>query len=292
MQSEGPKLDPVKARQSPSRSDPEVAIPSLRQRVNRVLRQTVLGLPRPNYPIVRCTRRVQTPTRRSQREYKKKTPNQESCAALPVFRTRSHTAYHLHFQWHLTRLKDDQSTFPEAVAANCPHVASVDVRQQNLAVLRPKECHSAAVSGKILFEVTRAASLGICLAQQIHDMGPTSRLLASLLLVSLTACGCVSKKSRQGVENRWRGENAPVFKQGQTTEHDVLTALGPPSQLINLGNQTVFYYLQEQKQARSLILILYNQTREKISYDRAIFFFDQQGRLTHFARSDEQNPAK
>jgi outer membrane protein assembly factor BamE (lipoprotein component of BamABCDE complex) len=94
------------------------------------------------------------------------------------------------------------------------------------------------------------------------------------------------------VENRWQGETAPVFKQGQSTEHDVLVALGPPSQLINLGNQTVFYYMQEQKKTRSAILILYNQTREKITYDRAIFFFDQQGRLTDFAKSDEQFPSK
>ena len=112
---------------------------------------------------------------------------------------------------------------------------------------------------------------------------------ALLVLVALLS-GCVSKNARQGVENRWREKSAPVFKQGETTEHEVLSALGPPSQLINLGNQTVFYYLQEQKQTRSLILILYNQTREKITYDRAIFFFDQQGHLTDFATSDEKSP--
>jgi hypothetical protein len=111
-----------------------------------------------------------------------------------------------------------------------------------------------------------------------------------VLMAVLTAAGCVSKNSQQGVENRWRGENVPVFKIGETTEHAVLQALGPPSQLINLGNQTVFYYLQEQKRTRSLILIIYNQTGEKITYDRAIFFFDTQGRLSEFATSDEKIP--
>jgi hypothetical protein len=120
-----------------------------------------------------------------------------------------------------------------------------------------------------------------------------AQLFFCLLLVPpILFAGCVSKNSRQGVENRWRAGTAPVFKQGETTEHDVLAALGPPSQLINLGNQTVLYYLQEQKQTRSLILILYNQTRENITYDRAIFFFDQQGRLTDFAMSDEKDKAK
>jgi hypothetical protein len=106
------------------------------------------------------------------------------------------------------------------------------------------------------------------------------------LLMWTASSGCVSKNARQGVESRWRSVPAPVFKQGETTQHDVLVALGPPSQLINLGDRTVYYYLQEQKKVRSAILILYNQTREEITYDRAIFFFDQQGHLTDFSISD------
>ncbi len=119
---------------------------------------------------------------------------------------------------------------------------------------------------------------------------PVGSTLAFVFALVLFVAGCVSKNSQQGVENRWRGENVQVFKTGETTEHDVLTALGPPSQLINLGNRTVLYYLQEQKKTRSAILIIYNQTREKITYDRAIFFFDQQGKLTDFSTSDEQTP--
>jgi hypothetical protein len=121
-----------------------------------------------------------------------------------------------------------------------------------------------------------------------RGMGPALRFTCLVLGSLIAVGGCVSKNAQQGVETQWRGEKAPVFKQGETTEHDVLAALGPPSQLINLGNKTVFYYLQEQKRTRSLILILYNQTREKISYDRAIFFFDTQGRLTDFSTSNEQ----
>ena len=124
---------------------------------------------------------------------------------------------------------------------------------------------------------------------------PLRRLLTVFLLASFVVCvvcflGCVSKDARQGVENRWRTETVPTFKEGETTQHDVLAALGPPSQLIKVGNRTVFYYLQEQKKVRSLILILYNQTRENITYDRAIFFFDEQGHLTDFATSAEKVP--
>jgi len=109
----------------------------------------------------------------------------------------------------------------------------------------------------------------------------------SLLLIT---AGCISKSSTQGVENLWRAEPAPVFERGKTTEHDVLSALGPPSQVITSGSRTVFYYLLESKRSRGAILIIYNQTVERITYDRAIFFFDAQGRLADFATSNEKVP--
>jgi outer membrane protein assembly factor BamE (lipoprotein component of BamABCDE complex) len=111
-----------------------------------------------------------------------------------------------------------------------------------------------------------------------------------LLSVLVLTAGCISKSSTQGVENLWRAEPAPVFERGKTTEHDVLSALGPPSQVINAGDRTVFYYLLEAKRSRGAILIIYNRTVERITYDRAIFFFDAQGHLTDFATSNEKVP--
>jgi outer membrane protein assembly factor BamE (lipoprotein component of BamABCDE complex) len=125
------------------------------------------------------------------------------------------------------------------------------------------------------------------ISTRLTRMAPS---LAFVLLLSLLATGCISKSSTQGVENLWLAEPAPVFERGKTTEHDVLTALGPPSQVINAGNRTVFYYLLESKKSRGAILIIYNQTVERIVYDRAIFFFDAQGRLADFATSNEKVP--
>ena len=110
-------------------------------------------------------------------------------------------------------------------------------------------------------------------------------LAALLVLPGLT--GCVSKRSEMGVENNWRGPSQPVFEKGRSTQSEVMRSLGPPSQVIALHDQTLFYYLREQSQTRSFYLMVYNQTRQQIDYDRAIFFFNKQGVLTDFAYSKE-----
>ncbi len=69
-----------------------------------------------------------------------------------------------------------------------------------------------------------------------------------------------------------------------------MAALGPPSQVIALHDQTLFYYLREQLKTKAVFLLLYNQTRENVSYDRAIFFFDKNGTLSDFAYSEEAVP--
>jgi hypothetical protein len=74
---------------------------------------------------------------------------------------------------------------------------------------------------------------------------------------------------------------------GVTTQSDVLEALGPPSQVISLGDGVVFYYVTEEESAKDLVAVLYNWGRIDIVYDRAIFFFDEQGVLTDQSLSEE-----
>ena len=124
---------------------------------------------------------------------------------------------------------------------------------------------------------------------------PMSPFLRTLVIGALAfslalVTGCVNETTSQGVKNLWRDPAAPKFERGTTTENDVLSALGPPSQVISLGDQTVFYYLLEQTHALTAVLILYNQTDTNVNYDRAIFFFDAKGKLTEFATSHEQIP--
>jgi outer membrane protein assembly factor BamE (lipoprotein component of BamABCDE complex) len=122
-------------------------------------------------------------------------------------------------------------------------------------------------------------------------------LISKIVLVGLIALGlvpllsgCASKQSQLGVKNLWRNNPATAFEKGRTTQSEVMHVLGPPSQVIGLHDQTIFYYLREQLKAKAFYLVVYNQTREQITYDRAIFFFDPQGILKDFAFSDESVP--
>src|SRR5215470_14814808 len=99
-------------------------------------------------------------------------------------------------------------------------------------------------------------------------------ILFILLCCSLLLYGCMSKRGEMGVRNEWRNPELPTFQKGKTTQSEVMQALGPPSQVIGLHDQTLFYYLREQSKTKAMFLIIYNQTRQQISYDRAIFFFD------------------
>ena len=115
--------------------------------------------------------------------------------------------------------------------------------------------------------------------------------LAAAAAVLLAAGGCASFSTERGVETRWRAADAPVFKAGSTTQSDVMKALGPPSQIISLGDSSVFYYLREQGAGKGLILIIYNQVRYAAEYDRAIFFFDNRGVLAEYSYSEFKAPS-
>ena len=99
-----------------------------------------------------------------------------------------------------------------------------------------------------------------------------------VVLAGLVLTGCRVSEARRGVESSWR-EPGIAFTAGTTTEADVLTALGPPSQVVPIGSRTVYYYLLEVSNTNETILLVYNNSRTRVRYDRAIFFFDANGVL-------------
>lgn len=118
-----------------------------------------------------------------------------------------------------------------------------------------------------------------------------NRWSAALLLGAvLLSAGCASWDGYAGVSNEWRSPDAPTWELGVTTASDVTAVLGPPSQLIALHDETVFYYMREGKEGKSLLLIVWNTGTQETEYDRAMFFFDKQGLLRKYSYSPEALP--
>ena len=114
-------------------------------------------------------------------------------------------------------------------------------------------------------------------------------LLRTLVIsVLIFSSGCASWESDKGVEALWRSTEQDQWKPGITTDADLIKALGPPSQIINLDNQSVYYYLREKNRGKGYIFIIWNQTTQVVEYDRAIFFFDKKGVLLKYSYSKRQ----
>ena len=114
----------------------------------------------------------------------------------------------------------------------------------------------------------------------------TSRVISvASIFTLLSLVGCASWERDKGVETIWRQPEHQQWNVGKTTDADVIDALGPPSQIIALEKQTVFYYMREENKGQAYIFILWNQAKENTQYDRAVFFFDKQGVLLKYSYS-------
>ncbi|EAQ96973.1 hypothetical protein [Congregibacter litoralis] len=117
-----------------------------------------------------------------------------------------------------------------------------------------------------------------------------SRCSLFLSFVLLTACA--QYDSERGVEVNWDPATLDSFQVGTTTRAEVMATLGPPSQLVSLGDETVLYYLNEASRGQGLILLVYNRFDITARYDRAVFIFDDQDMLADYSgwvTSDEED---
>ncbi len=112
----------------------------------------------------------------------------------------------------------------------------------------------------------------------------TTNLIRGLALVALiNLAGCAQYTDKRGVEVTWDPATLGSFSVGETTRNNVLASLGPPSQVISMDDETVLYYLYERRAGTGLILIVYNRFDVDTRYDRAVFFFDGDDKLTEFS---------
>ncbi len=107
--------------------------------------------------------------------------------------------------------------------------------------------------------------------------------LLSITLSLLLLGGCAQYENKRGVDVSWQDTVTQKLVSGESTRKDVLDILGPPSQVIALGDETVLYYLFERSSGNGLILVVYNRMEVNTRYDRAIFFFDEQDVMTDFS---------
>lgn len=121
----------------------------------------------------------------------------------------------------------------------------------------------------------------------MHNTSWGALAVTTLVLVS----GCASYERARGVDASWRDPATPRPVVGKTTQSEILEVLGPPSQVIGLRDQTVFYYLRQLDRGRGGIFIVYNWLQEDVTFDRAIFFFDANGVLQDYGLSNEQQQA-
>ena len=112
-----------------------------------------------------------------------------------------------------------------------------------------------------------------------------------VLCCAVFVASCARYGSQRGVEVTWEEGVLDRFQRGVTTRSEVMAALGPPSQLVNLGDESVLYYLNEDAQGEGLILILYNRFEINTRYDRAVFIFDADDRLSDYAGYVAPEPA-
>lgn len=108
------------------------------------------------------------------------------------------------------------------------------------------------------------------------------RLLAAAAVLCLLQA-CAQYENKRGVDVQWQDSIISQLTRGTSTRADVLKLLGPPSQVIALDGESALYYLFEHARGDGLILVLYNRTRIETTYDRAIFFFDDNDVLTEFS---------
>ncbi|MEM9382541.1 MAG: hypothetical protein AAGB93_21490 [Planctomycetota bacterium] len=113
-------------------------------------------------------------------------------------------------------------------------------------------------------------------------------LVARAVLLLGLAASCINNSAERGVEPTWQAVDAEAFLPGTTTRSDVLRELGAPSQLVSLSNGTALYYVLERSQGTGLVLLLYNQRKDRTTYERAVFFFDADDVLTDFAFGDPE----
>ncbi len=110
------------------------------------------------------------------------------------------------------------------------------------------------------------------------------RSLLALAVLAALAAGCSGTNVQSGIENRWRAPGAR-YVAGQTTLDEVLRDLGPPSQIVPLEKGSIYFYVLQKTDTFGVWAVLFRTTSTDVTYDRALFQFDEHERLVRHSMS-------
>jgi outer membrane protein assembly factor BamE (lipoprotein component of BamABCDE complex) len=106
---------------------------------------------------------------------------------------------------------------------------------------------------------------------------PLLSLLAVLLL--LPACVYSQGNRHQSLDP----ELIEALEPGESTARDVVNALGAPTEVVQLGRRSAYRYDASVSKQVGLFLLVIALHGRDTQEDRAWFFFDENGLLTHRA---------
>lgn len=118
---------------------------------------------------------------------------------------------------------------------------------------------------------------------------PLSRLLL-LLALPVLVTGCLFSDRR--VNTPIRPDRVESLVPGTSTAADVATALGAPTDVVQLGHDSAWRYDHVVEKQTALVLFLVNLRGVDTDADRVWVFFDRQGVVTHVASTFEAGLAE
>jgi outer membrane protein assembly factor BamE (lipoprotein component of BamABCDE complex) len=110
----------------------------------------------------------------------------------------------------------------------------------------------------------------------------TLAALAAALLLLIHGCAAVGKNIEY---QSFEPEKLEQVTPGRTTAGQVATLFGAPTQVVELSGGNAYVYERSVSKATGAYFVLISFVRYDQQFDRLVFFFDEENRLTHYGFS-------
>ena len=115
-------------------------------------------------------------------------------------------------------------------------------------------------------------------------------MLCLIPVLSLLLTGCFI--ARDTVNEPLQREKILELRPGETTARQIVSQLGGPTDVVQLGRRSAYRYDFKNRKRTGLILILINFFNVDTRSDRLWVFFDEDEVLTHYGATFKGNDAR